>query len=112
MHKVVLNMRDEFREATVDIFVKLPRAHEYIRRRITIGESLAEYFCPLPRDREIMTDSAIEAAKQAHHRRQIAHDIAKVLAADILDAIESRDPIQGYSPEEWAQINRKAPRQS
>lgn len=69
-HQVVRNMRDEFREATVEISVKLPRAHEYVRHCITIGDSLAEYFCPLPRDREIMADSA----------------------------------------EEWAQINRKAPR--
>ncbi len=75
---------------------------------IEVDGGVAESFYPLPRDRELFRHSDREAEAQTDRRRQVAREIASVLAhyfeRSILDALASGDPQFGYSPEEWARI--------
>lgn len=67
-----------------------------------------EAFSQLPRDREVSfaPRSAEQAVDMRRKRVELARHIAESLAQSLLRAIESRDPINGYSAEEWKEINK------
>ncbi len=66
-------------------------------------------FAPLPRNREISFEfqAQAEAARMIKARQELAHAIADDMAAQLLKLIEATDPQYGYSPQEWADINRE-----
>lgn len=74
-----------------------PIAVEFRMDEFTFRESFAE----LPRDREILPDSAMRAVRQRRMRQEIADDLAQRLSEEILKAIEQNDPQFGYSRKEW-----------
>ena len=105
---VVYDMLDEIRRARFTLSVRLPHSHARIEHNVELRSPLADALSPLPRDREI--PFAITAQEQARimqqQRRDAARIIADYLTEFLLKTFTAKDPIQGYSPEEWAQINR------
>jgi hypothetical protein len=88
--------------------VKLPNGGKQLRAVIRVEEHIfQESFAPLPIDRELpfAVHSHIIARRQKKLRRDIANALARQLADKMIKLIESEDPQQGYSSEEWRQIN-------
>lgn len=84
------------------------------RKRLCFGMRLSEHvfsesFAPLPRDRELSfaVESRMRAAKQKEMRRFLARNMAEDFAAKFLETIEKEDPQNGFTPQEWAEINPK-----
>lgn len=106
-----MNSHDPF-YAKITITVDLPWHSEPITKCIDIelrhtGESLH----PLPRDREIIPESARRAIHQTVQRSRlvdyVSEELVHSLKDAILEAVESRDPQHGYSPEEWKKIHKE-----
>lgn len=103
--------RYEYRpRVEAEIRIRLPDGTE-LRRCIAIDEYFRDAFQPLPRDREIpfAITSQERASWQEQQRRnltaEIAHRFAQDVQAQLLKMIESRDTVNGYSPEEWAAMH-------
>lgn len=92
--------------------VTLPNNGKRLGAAVQVSEHLfRESFEPLPRDRELpfAVRSRIQAEQQNRMRRDIASTLGEQLADKILELIESEDPRQGYSAEEWRSINSVKP---
>ncbi len=95
----------------ITVYVDLPWHSEPIAKRIDIdGFNTGRCLNPLPREREIFSDAAKEAVDQTMERERLINivsgELAKALTDAIFEAVESRDPQHGYSPEEWKKINK------
>ena len=99
---------EQWLNADVTLTVRLPRETGRVFR-VTLGQEAAVCLAPLPRDREIpfMPMSYDQARERKEQREQIARDIARSLTAELLKAFGAQDTINGYTPEEWAAINRR-----
>lgn len=95
----------QMREAYAEVRVILPGGQEH-RLAIQIGGDLADSLQPLPRDRELSFcfSSQQQAKEMQRMRDKAAEVIADKLTATLLKQFSARDPHNGYSPEEWAQI--------
>ena len=92
----------------IQVRVILPWHREPIEKWVEIHpNTVGAALMPLPRDRELpfAFDSIKIAQQQKLDRHKTARMIADILAESIMDAIESRDPINGYSPEEWRRMH-------
>jgi len=101
-------MMDEIKRARVEIRIRLPRQTVSLRYTVELGEQLSEALDPLPADRELpwCKNDQERAARMQHFRREAAQHVADQLTKFLMEKFTAQDPIQGYSPEEWAQINR------
>ena len=100
-----------YKDVKITVYVDLPWHSEPIAKCIDIeARHIGECLKPLPRDREILPESAREAIHQTMQRTRLINLVSGELAEDltkaILEAIESRDPQNGYSPEEWKRISQ------
>ncbi len=98
-----------------------PPYSEPIRCAVDISGMQAECFMPLPRDHDLepifvrgfedvsravcgdeVAQSRRKSDKSQHlaRRKWLAENLAKLLAAGILKALEERDPVHGYSKQE------------
>ena len=96
----------------ITVYVDLPWHSEPIAKYIFVDSThiVGESLKPLPRDREILLESAKEAIHQTFQRTRlvdlVSSELAQVLTDAILEAVESRDPQQGYTPEEWEKMHK------
>ena len=94
----------------ITIYVDLPWHSEPIVKSIDVESIHERSLHPLPRDREIIPESAKEATHQTIQRKRlidlVSGELAQNLKDAILEAVESRDPQHGYSPEEWEKMHR------
>lgn len=92
----------------VRVEVSLPWHNEpiVIWRDVHVNIASGALF-PLPRDRELsfMFYSQQRAAQQIKERPRVAELIGKEIAAAVMKAVESRDSINGYTPEEWKRMH-------
>lgn len=96
------------REAQVEICYRAPGSHEWKRWNVRVSDLQAENLSPLPRNREIAweVNEQERAARMVAMRHRIAGDVARVLAEKLLDMFAAGDPVNGYSPEQWAAIKK------
>jgi len=93
----------------ITVYIDLPWHTEELVKAIEVHPKEAECLKPLSRDRELFAESAIRAREQIIDRQALIKYLARHLAFYLQDAIassvESRDPQQGYPPEEWKKLN-------
>lgn len=100
---------DYFENIQIEVTIRLPWAPSPVCKRLELSRETFGALEPLPRGREVPWDFeerriAIQQAKE----RELHYEVLKSkLAAIIEEAVRSRDPQNGYSPEEWAKMNRK-----
>lgn len=99
----------------VTVYVDLPWHNKPIVKYVNVESRQERSLRPLPRDREILLEPAKEAIHQTMQRAwlvdivsgELAHAIKNAINDAILEAIESRDPQCGYSPEEWEKMHKE-----
>lgn len=91
----------------IEVRVRMPWSPEPVVVAVEVSDLLVrDSFAPLPRGRELHFDMEAYriAERMMANRRQLTGELAKRLTGAILKAVQSRDPQNGYSPEEWAEI--------
>lgn len=99
---------------TVDLALNFP-GEQPLHRRLNVDLRVAG-FNPLPLDREILLDSRVAAHHQERLRRRavdgILCQLLENLRPQLLELIQSRDTINGYTPEQWAEMHTPSPRKA
>lgn len=93
-----------WRQAQVTLLVKLPGEMSPTAIPLTISDRIAECMRPLPRNREIPWEfrDRQQAEEMMTERHRLAKEIAENLTGRLLEHFKGKDPVNGYSPEEWA----------
>lgn len=94
----------------INVTVTLPNGARH-ERAVSVSETAwqKKSFSPLPRNRELPFEYRAQqrAADQMIARETITNNLAKELATAIVKLIEREDPHNGFSSEEWRQINQQ-----
>lgn len=98
--------------AEIRLIVRLPGSFKVFEIPIVLGEDFAQALHPLPRDRELpwMPLEQRKAREMERLRNIVAENVAVRLASELANVFVTRDPINGYSPEEWAAITNQPTR--
>ncbi len=107
-YELTRRILEDIERASFAMRMRLPRSQP-IDFPLNLGGELARALSPLPSDRELpfAINSQAQARMMTIQRRDAARIVAEHIANALLKAFEDRDPIMGYSPEEWAQMNRQ-----
>lgn len=98
--------KHNYNDAEVEISVRLPGKTHHERRAIRIAGKDARLLATLPRDREFDCMSAQASYHIMTERRRLATEIAQQFTLHLLALFAEADTINGYTPEEWAEMNR------
>lgn len=76
--------------------------------RMPLPSNIARALNPLPRDRELGGWAAMHALEQMEHRRQAVRHMGHAIAEALMEMVEQRDTVNGYTREELAEMSMRA----